>query len=88
VDYHRDYKNLGRQGPPTISVGMWPMGEPLSIRAAYDALMARRLEDGTKTKVCYNCRGKGKVNGEECTACQGSGSVPAASAETRQEWVT
>jgi RecJ-like exonuclease len=78
VDHIWDYKNTGRQGPLSSSAGMWPMGEPLSVRAAYDALLTRRLEDGTKTKVCYNCRGQGKVNGQQCTACNGSGSVPAA----------
>lgn len=67
-------RNLGRQGPATITPGMWPNGEGGNVRAAYDAI----LRAGTKTKTCYACRGSGKNGGKRCSACGGSGSVPAA----------
>ena len=73
-----DYRNLGRQGATSCTAGTWPGGELAGIRAAYDdLLLRRRLDDGT-TKVCYACRGTGKVGGKQCSACHGSGSVPSA----------
>jgi DnaJ-class molecular chaperone len=71
-----DNRNLGRQGPASCATGTWPYGEGLDIRNAYDEML-RRTDDAT-TKVCYNCRGTGKSGGKQCTACNGSGSVPAA----------
>lgn len=69
-----DNKHLGRMGIASINPGMYPNGEPYNIRDAYDAM----IQWGKKTKTCYNCGGSGKKGGKQCTACHGSGSVPAA----------
>ncbi len=71
----RDYKNLGRQGTLSCTVGMWPLGESTAIRRLYDAKMRQA---GTKTKPCYICKGMGRVDGKRCDACNGTGSLPTA----------
>lgn len=78
-------KNLGRQGPAARTPGMWPDGEPANLRALYDSILrvghtAPRdaITTAGTTKICYNCRGTGKSGGKQCTACSGTGSVPAA----------
>lgn len=76
MDRDRNYLNLGRQGDLSCSTGMWPFGEAVSVRDAYDDLLVR-IEQ-TRTKPCYNCKGSGKVSGQQCTACHGTGSVPSA----------
>lgn len=81
-----DHRNLGRQGEATLTAGMWPDGESALFRNTYDYMLrrgltdlSRRADDGT-TKVCYACRGScKKSDGTQCTACSGTGSVPAAS---------